>query len=70
MGGKRVGFMGLLVFISILYATLVSRSSFEMLMVPVLLLLIVAAQAITEIRIDKEEINFLNLAISVLQSQY
>lgn len=65
MGGKRVGFMGLLVIISILYATLVSRSSFEMLMIPVLLLLIVAAQAISEIRIDKEEMNFLNLAISV-----
>lgn len=62
---KQVGFFGLLTIISLIYAMLVSRSSFEMLMLPVLFLLIVAADALAEMRLAKEEFNFLNLTISV-----
>ena len=62
---KQVGFFGLLTIISLIYAMLVSRSSFEMLMLPVLFLLIVSADALAEIRLAKEDINFLNLTISV-----
>lgn len=62
---KQVGFFGLLTIISLIYAMLVSRSSFEILMLPVLFLLIVAGDALAEIRLAKEDINFLNLTISV-----
>lgn len=62
---KQVGFFGLLTIISLIYAMLVSRSSFEMLMLPVLFLLIVSADALAEIWLEKEDFNFLNLTISV-----